>query len=305
MIILFKINTPACAGVFIVKNYLTKENIMEKQTAKPYVISEELDLSGIYTQQINLKNLDVFRANLDADLKAMGKNTLWVSSAALNSGLARMVDTTNVPVVSLDDRYVKLADQYFGVSRGVDETLNDVGYVPRANYASIQSQLDSIPKLGREVVLADDVLFSGEMMEWLISELAARNVKVGGVVCGIAMGEGVARLGENNISVEACEVFEDVEDEICERDFAIVSGSGRRIDSLNANALYFDSNNGKPQQWACIPPEAVDDFYKNGLIRSASLLQEDVRMESIGNFLGYNNSGNAKREILQQLEVRL
>jgi len=270
---------------------------------KPYVISQELDLPGVSREQVNLNEIDNFRADLDAELTAMGRNTYWVNSDVISKDINKILNYTKLPVVSLDSRYVQSADQYLGISRGVDQALNDVGYVPRANYPPVQDQLDSISKLGREIVLVDDVVYSGEMMEWLAAELAKRDVKVGAVVCGIAMYDGLAKLIENDIDVYGGTLFEAVEDEICERDFAIVTGSGRRVDSLNANALYFDPLYGKPQQWASIPAEATDEFYINSLLRSAKLLRDDVQMESIGKFVGYSGQGNAKQRIAERLKL--
>ena len=279
---------------------------MEKIMEKPYVISEELNIPGVYSEQyIQLNKLDNFRSELDADLRGMGKNTVWVPSETLDRGIAKMMNETSLPVVSLDDRYVKTANQYIGISRGVDSALNDVGYVPRANYMPVSNQFDRVGQLGSEVVLVDDVLFSGEMMQWVIDELAKRSVKVGGVVCGIAMGDGIRRLAENGVDVQACEVFKDVEDEICERDFAIVPGSGRRVDTANANALYFDTINGRPEQWASIPAELSEVFYQNSLRRSEVLVQDDVQMQSIGKFLGFTEKGNARQLIRERMEAQL
>lgn len=271
---------------------------------KPYVISEELDLSDAYSNQIiNVSKIDEFRASLDADLRSAGKNTSWVSSAQLKSGINQMVVATSLPVVSLDDRYVRTADQYLGISRGVDEQLSDVGYVPRAGYGSLERQLNAIPDLGAEVVIADDVLFSGEMLSWLADELAWRNVKVGAVVCGIAIREGAIKLGTEGIDVQACIEFDDVDDEICERDFAIVPGSGRRIDSMQANALYFDTLYGKPDSWASLPSSVTSEFMDESLARSTNLLNDNVRMESLGSFVGYASSGDAKRIIASRREA--
>jgi len=169
----------------------------------------------------------------------------------------------------------------------------------------VSNQFDRVGQLGSEVVLVDDVLFSGEMMQWVIDELAKRSVKVGGVVCGIAMGDGIRRLAENGVDVQACEVFKDVEDEICERDFAIVPGSGRRVDTANANALYFDTINGRPEQWASIPAELSEVFYQNSLRRSEVLVQDDVQMQSIGKFLGFTEKGNARQLIRERMEAQL
>lgn len=265
----------------------------------PYVISAELDLANADLERIvRPENIEGFRVSLDANLRSLGKDTVWVESSTLQGGLKKAIGNTRLPVVSLDDRYVTSANAYIGISRGVDEQLNDDGYVPRVGYPSIANQLGKISSLGSAIVIADDVLFSGEMISWLADALEPSGVKIGGLVCGIAIQEGVEKMNSLGIDVEAVQTFEDVEDEICERDFAVVPGSGRRIDSLQSNALYFDYNAGKPDLWASLParrnPKALS-FEVNSFRRAADLLQAGVKFGELGRFYGFKNDA-ARRE---------
>lgn len=266
---------------------------------KPYVISAELDLAN--PDIVNPAAVDGFRESLDADLSSMDKDTLWVPTGSIQNGLQRILAKTSLPVASLDDRYVANADRYLGISRGLDEQLNDAGYAPRVGYQSIAEQLGQVPTLGREVVIADDVVFSGEMISWLADELKAQGVKIGGVVCGIAIREGAEKLALEGIDVEAVLTLDDVEDEICERDFAVVPGSGRRIADLSANALYFDNINGKPEQWASLPLGDTEMFCISSLERSIKLLQPAIPMQNVGNFVGYGQNGTAREQLLARI----
>ena len=270
---------------------------------KPYVISAELDLATADLEQIVKRDsIEGFRESLDADLRAMGKETLWVPSNPIRTGLQKAITRTNLPVLSLDDRYVSSADQYLGISRGIDPLLNDEGYVARCGYPTIENQLRRTYKLGGEVMLVDDVLFSGEMVAWLADALKPYGVKIGAVVVGIAIAEGIEKLEAEGIEVCALSVFDEVEDEICERDFAIVPGSGRRIDALAVNSLYFDTQNGRPEKWASITPDAANTFCVNSLCRSMGLLQPDVSMQTLGKFFGYGPEGNAIDQIARRME---
>jgi hypothetical protein len=79
----------------------------------PYVISAELDLATADLEQIvNQNRIESFREGVDADLRAMGKDIRWVPSSTIRRNLARAIATTNLPVISLDDRYVSSASQY-------------------------------------------------------------------------------------------------------------------------------------------------------------------------------------------------
>src|SRR5579859_134176 len=244
---------------------------------KPYVISAEVDVATADLKQIvNQDCIESFRESLDADLRAMGKDTRWVASSTIRGGLEHAVATATLPVISLDDRYVSSADQFLGISRGVGPSLQDDGYVARRGYPPIEDQLSRVSGLGKEVILVDEILFSGEMVTWLAALLIPYGVRIGAVAVGIAIQEGIDKLALEGIDVQAAKVFCAVEDEICERDFAVVPGSGRRIDALAANALYFDAKNGKPDRWASIPQSSAEAFCVRSLERSLDLLQSDV-----------------------------
>lgn len=266
-----------------------------------YVISAELDLQP--PEIIRQDRLDAFREDLDADLRGVGKETLWVSSALMRQTAAAIAAGTTLPVVSLDDRYTSGATYYLGISRGVNDQLEDTGYSPRAGYLPLGRQLAQVASLGSEILLADDVVFSGEMVAWLADRLRRFGVTVAAVTCGIATQEGIDKLELEGITVEARNVFGEVEDEICERDFAVVAGSGRRIDTADANALYFDDLFGKPARWASIPPESVGAFCGRSLVRSMRLLNRNVPIETIGNFWGYGRQGNAIDQLGKRLEA--
>lgn len=266
---------------------------------KPYVISAELDLAN--PDIVNPAAIDDFRESLDTDLSSIGKDTLWIPSSTIQNGLQRILDKTNLPVVSLDDRYVADATRYVGISRCVDEQLNDSGYAPRVGYRSIAEQLEQVSALGQEIVIADDVVFSGEMIGWLADELKAQGVRISGVACGIAIREGAEKLALDGIDVDSVLTLDDVEDEICERDFAVVPGSGRRVSTLSANALYFDDLNGKPEQWASLPHENIEAFCISSIERSIRLLQPETPMQAVGNFVGYGQTDTAQERLLTRI----
>lgn len=270
---------------------------MEK---KPYVISAELDLLGEDSDSvIDGEQIEGFRESLDADLRDMGKQTEWVGSNEIQEGLITLINRTKLPVISLDDRYIKDADTFLGISRGIDDELNDVGYVPRVGYPSISDQIDKMQVSGTEAIVADDVVFSGEMLVWLKEELLRRRkIKIVGAIAGIAIGEGIERLNDLGMTVEAVRSFDAVDDELCERDQAVVPGSGRRNDESNVNVLYFDPIYGRPKAWASISGDKLYDFAANSYERSARIIKPGVRAENIGTFKGIDGAEVARLELL-------
>lgn len=275
-----------------------KGNVMEK----PYVISAELDLDSPDMNQLLRKGvIDSSRESLDSDLKAVGKNPVWVPSTALRRGMRRNVTTSSLPLISLDDRYLPKSSGSMGISRSVTRMLDDEGYAPRQGYMSIGYQLDKAAQLGSELQIADDVVFSGDMIVWLNEQLLRRSSKISRVVCGIAIGEGIKRLTEQGIDVDPIYVYDEVDDELCERDLFVVPGSGRRIIENSTNALYFDNRYGRPEQWASIPSDSAKDFCRNSLLRSRELLKPSVKMQQIGKFNGYNQTGDAASVLTERI----
>lgn len=265
---------------------------------KPYVISAELNLLD---DQIRTERLDAFREELDSELTTMGKDTIWVSASTIQSDIAAYASATALPIVSLDNRYFNGQSQQIGISRSVDLNLNDSDYRPRVGYPSIVSQLAAVAAVGNEVVIVDDVLFSGEMLSWLQSRLDEVGVKIAAVICGIAIQEGVDKLQGVGIDVNAGTVFQDVEDELCERDFAFVRGSGRRMAAQDMNALYFDDVFGRPDKWASLPATETKKFCICSLERNIRLLRDDVSAQATGLFYGYD----CTKPVKEQLRIRL
>lgn len=269
---------------------------------KPYIISAEFDAPANSQSAMQNSNLENARLSLDEDLRRMGKSTEWVSAQDLSTGLRRLVSQSALPVVSLDEVYVQNPTVKLGISRGVDESLETAGYVPRSrSYATIAEQLDAVSELGSEVQLVDDVVFSGDMMSWLIEELAARSVRVRRVLAGIAIDEGAIRLDRMGVELDAVRTFSAVEDEICERDLFFARGSGRRMTNASINALYFDPVNGRPEQWASLPAGSTQSFCVTSLERSLRILKPEVPIEAIGAFNGYENQGTAEQVIRRRL----
>lgn len=273
---------------------------------KPYVISAELELCNPrVTPLIRTETLDTVRQSLDSDLRAMGKNTVWVDANDIQAGISQLTKQSKLPILSLDDRYTPIADGRLGVSRGIDQDLNDSGYVPRVGYVALQKQLDAASRLGPEIQLVDDVVFSGEMMLWIAEQLNRRDMRIGRVVCGIAIGEGGSLLEASGIELDSVVSFSDVEDEICERDFFIVPGSGRRMATQQQNALYFDTTNGRPSAWASLPQANAQDFLLSSLERSKQLIRPSTQIEQLGKFAGFAASGDAINSIENRISEEI
>lgn len=258
---------------------------------KPYVISAELEYSD--SAYVRKTEIDNFREGLTNDLQAMGKQVTWVGAATLRKGLEQKTARTHLPVVSLDERYVRNADAMLGVSRAVEADLTEAGYDARLGTPGLVRQLDTLGRAfaGREIALADDIVFSGEMLAWVQRQLQVRGVQATSVLCGVAIGDGAQKLAARGLEVECVVNFKEVEDELCERDFTFTSGSGRKIKGQSRSALYFDNIFGKPEQWASIPTDVAGNFCLASLRRNLRLMTYDAPLPL---FAGYAAEPAAK-----------
>jgi len=150
----------------------------------------------------------------------------------LSAGISNHLSASNLPVIALDQNYVKCPHIPLEVSRLCDPTSLKGQVLGSRNETPFHLQLDHIATLGhREVQLADDVIFTAEdLAKVIIPSLKERCVAVKRVVAGILVGKGKDTLKEfhPDIEVVAVRYYPKVWDEVCERDFlAGVPQSGR------------------------------------------------------------------------------
>lgn len=269
----------------------------------PYIISGDLDMPGEKTRGIEPCRLAEFRACLTNDLEKQGKLVSWIESGEIRDYFRQNTRRSRLPVLSIDDRYIPAGTSLLGLSRAVSSSLDDEGIAARAGFRSVEEQLNAIAAVQKEIMLVDDVIFSGDMAVWVVDQLAVRDIKVKQVVAGIAIKEGMEKIAGKGIDVAALYSYEWVEDEVCERDFAFVPGSGRRMASSGANALYWDAAYGRPPEWASIRPDAALDFTASSLERSLRLLKPDTTMGWVGRMNGYATDGLAANALRQRMEV--
>ena len=160
-------------------------------------------------------------------------------------------------VVALDRAYIgDSIARHFEVTRAVDTDLESIGMRPRPYTPAISKQIDRlVANSDTDLTLVDDVIFSGDAIVEVSELLRAKGVQVSTVLAAIAIGEGRRKIEEAGIEVKSVVEYEDVKDEICERDFlAGVPFSGRTVyqeDGSHYSAPYF-APFGLPERWASI-----------------------------------------------------
>lgn len=202
---------------------------------------------------------------------------VFVSEKEITEPLSHLLENANAPIVSLDKIYTNQALS-LDYTRLVNHQSEYLGLSSRTQ-KSISKQLDEIDsKLSdsRSIELVDDVIFSGDGIIDVISWFNQRGIKVERVIAGISIGNSskkiisTCNLTNPSLIVESALHFEDVLDEICERDFYPgVPLSGRLIGTKNGENLMpivpeigasYILPYGNPSKWASIPQDRVKDW---------------------------------------------
>lgn len=204
------------------------------------------------------------------------QKVVLVPAAEIQAGLKKYVAATDFDIVSLDPWYYR-GDYHLEINRVVDAQLMNQGERERFGHLPIAKQIDRLRQAQiKEVALLDDVVFTGNNIADLIDKLQRQGIRVRLVIAGVAVAEGIKKMKELGVKLEAVRRYELIIDEICERDFYPgVPHSGRTVIGHNHNvgAPYLIPF-GKPAEWASIPPAWVEEFSRFCLRQSLELWQE-------------------------------
>lgn len=257
---------------------------------KPYVISA--DIEGLLKKWARSDGYQLpespFFLGMLADLQktlsaCFGTEVEIVPERKLRAGLTNLCQSSELPIVSLDRAYLEETTPnvvgFLETNRAVDENLRDIGLVCRPNCPPVDIQIDSLTRyflskgIGR-IALVDDVIFSGGGIIDTVRSFQEKGVVVERVITGIIVGKGLKNLRDNGVNILWLELYPEVIDEVCERDFvAGVPYSGRLMldgDGKQYGAPYFYPL-GNPVEWASIPEAKAEDFSRFCLEQSTLL----------------------------------
>jgi len=242
---------------------------------EPYVISADVGSLMKQWGQVsqysvpNSRYFDGMTNHLETVLQECFQTVDIVSYEQLRDGLGELIGRSRLPVISLDRAYVTPQNKkivgFLDINRAVDENLLNLGVSSRPKTTSVDAQIRALAKriMGNKITLVDDVVFEGGTIADVANWFAKKGIVVEHVIAGIAIQEGISKLTAQGINVSSVVTYEQVTDEICERDF--VGGtpmSGRTVQARNGKSYgvpYF-APFGKAEQWASIPSNRVNDF---------------------------------------------
>lgn len=241
----------------------------EKVGYKPYVVSGDINLllqEWAKKRGFTLPSqgfLNMLRNNFTSYMTGLFKEFEFVPEDDLVEGLCKIVSETGLQPVSLDRVYFR-SPFSLDITRLVDEQGSSKGLGKRPGTESLLRQFRSLREKGiDEVVLVDDVVFTGDLLLKTKRLLQKMRIDVPYICTGIAIGEGVKLLNSEGVGVKWVRYYNDVIDEVCERDFYPgVPYSGRSLinrQGQNVGVPYLKPF-GKPDQWASIPMDRQKEF---------------------------------------------
>jgi hypothetical protein len=189
----------------------------------------------------------------------------------------------NIPIVTLDKIYIQPDNEtiYFLDCTRVDGS-NEI--ISRKK-ETLDIQLERLCKIlkGKDILLADDVVFTGSVLKQIINRFTRLEINVVGIISSICTESAYQYFNELLKYGLRCNyrLGENVIDQICERDFYFgIAGSGIMMDTQNGlwKSPYFKPY-GNPCERASIPEEYEKEFSKNCLERSIYLWEEIEKLK--------------------------
>lgn len=138
-------------------------------------------------------------------------------------------------------------------------------------------------KMGtKEIILSDDVVFSGSVLKTIIEKFNKNGISVIGIRACISTREGYDYFNQNLLLGLKCGIImsRDVIDQICERDFYYgIAGSGISVkESYRIEKAPYFKPFGEPVERASVPYEKERLFSLSCLRRSILLWEEIERL---------------------------
>lgn len=191
----------------------------------------------------------------------------------------------SIPIVTLDKIYIKNDEENIFF---IDCTrINGTNEIVSRKDESLDNQVNRLSNTlkGKDIILSDDVVFSGGVLKNIISRFNKNGIRVVGIIASIISYESYSYFKDNlKYGIRANYIMsDDVIDQVCERDFYFgIAGSGIMIKTDNGllKAPYFIPY-GNPNERASIPKEFEKEFSYGCLERSIYLWNEIDKLRNL------------------------
>lgn len=255
-------------------------------TNKPYVVSGDIDIllaQWATNHRFRLPSKKFFRTVRSVfveKLRSIFGNVEFIPSCALQNPKLISASGEKATLVTLDKTYVN-SKFNIELTRTALPDLTDGPLSPRQNHPDLATQIKMLRKRLRRantIVVYDDVIFTGHLLESVCAELESAGFKIATVMCGVGIQSGIDRINRRGLTVASSKAYDEVVDQVCERDFYPgIDYSGRTLHTDHAVGLPYLLPFGNPCSWASIPREQATNFSRFCIGQSIHLFQEIER----------------------------
>lgn len=245
-----------------------------------YVVSEDIDiLIPRWCSSVKLvpPAKDFYlkpRSRMKSFLRNLFARVTFISSKEIRAGLLRSIAQhrkARCTIVSLERAYLEDSevDERIELTRTVDESGEDILIPSVRDGTPLKRMQFEILRGKKKIALIDDVVFSGNTLITTIKDLHQYHANVHAVTVAVGVKTGVDTLKQayfgvigmpNRLTVDCLDEFDDVSDQVCERDFYPgVPYSGRAHFTSDASLPYVLPF-GRPDKWASIPEKELRRF---------------------------------------------
>ena len=265
-----------------------------------YVVSEDIDiLVPRWCRSIGLlppaKNFYLeLRSRMKDFLQNLFARVTFIGSREIRSGLLKSValhKKAGLTVISLERAYLEdtEVDGRIELTRTVDESGEDIQVPSVRNGAPLKwMQYESLR--GKKIALIDDVVFSGKTIISTVSGLHHYHANVHAVTAAVGVKDGVNKLKKTtfgiigmpkHLKVDCLEEFDDVSDQVCERDFYPGVPYSGRVYYIDNVSFPYVLPFGRPDKWASIPEKELRRFSVLCIDNTIALFEEIERINGI------------------------
>ena len=199
----------------------------------------------------------------------------------------------NIPIVTLDKIYIEPDENniFFLDCTRVNGTNEIISRKSESLDSQIRRIASVLPK--KEIILADDVVFSGSVLKNIIGRFQSLGIKVLGVISSISSYEGYEYFSKNlKYGIRTNFVMsDDVVDQICES-VVIMTMDGRLVEKT-AEQMAFSYRHSCLEDAPGIIVSAVFQLHKKPESEIRSQMQELMRKRSASQPLDMPSAGSA------------
>ncbi|MEK7585635.1 MAG: hypothetical protein AAB477_00135 [Patescibacteria group bacterium] len=209
----------------------------------------------------------------------------FISEEEILGHMQMVTESSNLPCVSLDPVYFP-CDFSIELTRKIDLQGVNKGLQSRFGSYSLLKQLNQLKSHGiKEVCLVDDVIFSGVFMMRVFKLLSRIGIRVPIICAGIGIQNGINLVlnpyVNPKIEIHCSKVYNEVIDEVCERDFYLgIPFSGRSLTGSKNIGLPYILPFGEPEEWASIPKSFRKAFSRFCINQTIILFKEIEKSSS-------------------------